>query len=156
MKQAMMIDLNSRYSSPRISEILDICSFLDPCFKIKYLENKEGTISFIREECLLTFGNGLEQDELQQHNVHTTIAVDDHAVTGPVSKKLKGLTALLKHIEKVDEDMQCTPLTHEQQIDDEISSYLDFPIAEIETSSLLWWKAEYQLFPTLSQLAKKY
>ena len=52
--------------------------------------------------------------------------------------------------------MQCTPLTHEQQIDNEISSYLDFLIAEIETSPLVWWKAEYQQFPTLSQLAKKY
>ena len=98
MKQAVMIDLNSRYSSPRISEILDICSFLDTRFKTKYLENKEGTISLITEECLLTFDNGLEQDEQQQHNVHTstsTVAVDDHDVTCPVSKKLKGLTVVL-------------------------------------------------------------
>ena len=159
MKQAMMIDLNSRYSSPRISEILDICSFLDPRFKTKYLENKEGTISLITEECLSTFDNGLEQDEQQQHNVHTstsTVAVHDHDVTGPVSKKLKGLTAILKNIEKEDEDKQCTPLTHEQQIDNKIPSYLDFPIAEIETSPLVWWKVEYRRFPTLSQLAKKY
>ena len=106
-----------------------------------------------------TFDNGLEQDEQQQHNVHTstsTVAVDDHDVTGPVSKKLKGLTAILKNIEKEDEDKQCTPLTHEQQIDNKIPSYLDFPIAEIETSPLVWWKAEYRRFPTLSQLAKKY
>ena len=135
MKQALMIDLNSRYSSPRISEILDICSFLDPRFITKYLENRRNNIINYRR--MLTFGNDLEQDEQQQHNVHTstsTVAVDNHDVIGPVSKKLKGLTAILKNIEKEDEDMQCTPLTHEQ-IDNEISSYLDFPIAEIESSS---------------------
>ena len=51
MKQAMMADLSSRSSSPRLTEILDICSFLDPWFKP---ENKEVTLSLITEECMLT------------------------------------------------------------------------------------------------------
>ena len=44
MKQAMTDDLQNRSSSPKVSEVLDICSFLDPHFKTRYLENKMNTI----------------------------------------------------------------------------------------------------------------
>ena len=47
-------------------------------------------------------------------------------------------------------------MTHEQQIGIEITSYLEFPIAESDTSPLVWWKAECRRFPTLAHLAQKY
>ena len=50
MKQAMIDNLENRYSSPRVSEVLDICSFLNPRFKTRYLENKEMTTSLTTEE----------------------------------------------------------------------------------------------------------
>ena len=105
MKQAMMADLSSRNSSPRLTEILDICSFLDPRFKIRYLENEEVTLSLITEECMLTLelDNGLEHDDFDRTEQETRSSTEVNDVSGdsgPPPKKPKGLTAILKNMEK--------------------------------------------------------
>ena len=155
MKQVMVDDLENRYSSPRISEVLDICSFLDPRFKSRYLENKENTISLITEECVTSlegFDNSPEPIIVDKQQ-HTTSSVS------PPSKKSKGLSAIIRNIEEENGDTESLPvtsLTCEQRASNEINSYLDFPIAKPETSPLVWWKTECRRFPTLSRLAVKY
>ena len=135
MKQAMMDNLENRYSSPSVSEVLDICSFLDPHFKTRYLENKEMTILIITEECLSTsFISSLEPivDGQQHACTSDTVNTDVHVPTSP--KKLKGLSTILRNMEKKNDNVESTPMTHEQQVDNEISSYLEFPTAEAETT----------------------
>ena len=160
MKQPMIDNLGNPYSSPRVSQVLDICSFFDQCFNTRYLQNKEMTISLITEECLSTsFNSSLEPIvDGQQHTCTSdTVNTDVHVHDVPAPpKKLKGLLTNLKNMEKEKENVKSTPMTHEQQVDNEISSYREFSIAEAETSHLVWWKAECRRFPTYSHLAMKY
>lgn len=107
----------------------------------------------------LELDNGLEHDDFDRTEQETRSSTEVNDVSSdscPPPKKPKGFTAILKNMEKEEGNTQPTPMTHEQQIENEISSYLDFPTAEVETSPLVWWKAEYRRFPTLSQLAKRY
>ena len=41
MKQTIWNDLGARYSDAKVSEILEVASFLDPRFKDQYLKNKD-------------------------------------------------------------------------------------------------------------------
>ena len=59
-------------------------------------------------------------------------------------------------MEKENDNVESTPMTHVQQLDNEISSYLECRIAEAETSPLVWWIADGRVFPTWSHLAMKY
>ena len=72
-------------------------------------------------------------------------------IAPPPSKKKKGLSAILKHIEE--ENTQNVPA---DKIDNEVISYLDYHKMNPETNLLIWWKSEQRQFPTLSILARKY
>lgn len=58
----------------------------------------------------------------------------------PPAQRLKGLAAVLKHIQ--DDIPTRSTLTPRQQIDKEINSYLNFPVVESDTDPLVWWKVE--------------
>ena len=149
MKQAMRDDLEGRYDLPKVSEVLDICSFLDPRFKTRYLEDKMNTISLITEECT---------SFLEVSDNTTEPLVDEQPP--PPAKRLKGLSAIISNIEQengeIDSESAIEMQTTEQRVNAEITSYLDFPVAKADTSPLLWWKTECRRFPALSHLAGKY
>ena len=50
IKETILQDLNDRYSSPEVLELLDICSFLDPRFMCQYLkkQRKNNFVSYRR------------------------------------------------------------------------------------------------------------
>ena len=83
-------------------------------------------------------------------------STDSAYSTGPPpAKRLKGLAALLKHIEQESEPSTST-LTPSQLIDKEITSYLDFPAVESDIDPLSRWKSEKGRFPNLAYIARKY
>ena len=130
MKQAMINNLEDQYSSLKVSKKLDICLFLDPRFN---LENKERTILLITEECLSTsFNNSTSLEPVVDEQYTCT----SNTVNTDLNLK--------------NDNMESTPMTHKQQIDNEITSYLEFPIAEAQTSPLVWWKAKCRWFPTVT------
>ena len=43
-------NLSKWYEAPEVIEILDKCSFLDPRFKVEYLQDKECTLTVLEEE----------------------------------------------------------------------------------------------------------
>ena len=45
MKETIADDLQARYINGNISELIDMCSFLDPRFKTRYLEDEEETLA---------------------------------------------------------------------------------------------------------------
>ena len=161
MKQTIWNDLEPRYSDPEVSEMLDAASFLDPRFKDQHLQNKENTITRITSECT-------ENYDSIHDNFSETVAESERlsaepeateSIETPPAKRLKGLAALLKHIEEENEHSQShstNPLTPSQVIDKEISSYLDFPSAESDTDPLVWWRSEKGRFPNLAHIARKY
>ena len=58
------------------------------------------------------------------------INTDVHVPLPP--KNLKGLSTILKNMENENDNVESTPMTHEQQVDNEISSYPEFPIAKLK------------------------
>ncbi len=150
MKETMLSDLNKRYSLPEVSGTLELCSFLDPRFKTQYLEDKEIILSQVKEECF-TISRSSTEPDIPPDDGPSTIVTP----APPPCKKKKGLSAILKHIEE--ENTQSIPsLTPEDKINNEIHSYLDYPIVNSETNPLVWWKDEQRRFPTLSVMARKY
>ena len=63
---------------------------------------------------------------------------DNSETIAPPVKKLKGIAAVLKHVEVENSQQSTDTLTHQQQIDQEITSYLDFPAFEADTDPLTW------------------
>ena len=134
MKQVMWSDLETRYTGHEVSDILNISSFLDPRFKDQHLQNKEETVSTITQECTDHFESSRDRSRES-----TRLSAEPEDNEAPPAKRLKGLAAVLKHIEQEEghsahsSDM----LTSSQRIEREISSYLEFPAVESDTSSCL-------------------
>ena len=52
IKTVIKCDLQARYQSPKVALLLELASYLDPRFRDRYLQNREDTLSIIKEECL--------------------------------------------------------------------------------------------------------
>lgn len=52
MKKVMMDDLQPRYSSGKVSKVIDIACFVDPRFKGSFSQNKDDTIRFTEAEAV--------------------------------------------------------------------------------------------------------
>ena len=50
MKERVKVDLEVRYSNPEISQLLELASFLDPCFKLGYVSDRENTLKEVEEQ----------------------------------------------------------------------------------------------------------
>ena len=142
-----------------MQKYLEVVSFLDPRFKDQYLQNKDDIITKIILECTENYGSIHEEskeiaesDKLSGEPESTDSA---YSTGPPPAKRLKGLAALLKHIEQEIEPSTST-LTPSQLIDKDKTSYLDIPAAESDIDSLSWWKSEKGRFPNLAYIARKY
>ena len=132
MKKALLDDLEGCYSLPAISDTLEICSFLDPRYKQNYLKNIEETKVAITHECLNLPASADDEASSPQAS-----AVE----SPPPPKRSKGLGAILKPM-AINSQPE-TSITPEQKVENEISSYINFPNADVESDPLLWWKAEH-------------
>lgn len=74
----------------------------------------------------------------------------------PPKKKLKGLAAVLTHIEEQQSTSENNLLPPREKLNMELSSYLDIPSLGMDADPLEWWKIEHLRFPHLAQLARKY
>ncbi len=89
-------------------------------------------------------------------NAGTTESSPGAAGTSPPpKKKLKGLAAVLSHIEE-QPNHESDLLSPREKLNIEISSYLDMASIEMDADPLDWWKVEHSHFPHLAQLARKY
>ena len=113
MKQVIWNDLETRYTDPEVSDILDISSFLDPRFKDQHLQNKEETVSSITQECTDHYENESTHDRSRESTVRLSTEPEDSAVNNPPpAERLKGLAAVLKHIEQEESDTAHSSDTH--------------------------------------------
>ena len=128
MKEAIKFNLQTRAD---LSNLLDICSFLDPRFKIT--TPGETSVSSIREEMLLSI----------QDNPISLLEVD----TLPPPPKKSWLGKILG----TSTDTQSQ--TPEELIEDELQRYLSVTRQDVNLSPLEWWQEE---LPVLSRIEHQY
>ena len=143
MKTAISTDLQQRNNSPELGHLIDKASFLDPMFRDQYIENKDGTIDCVKAECLplVSATSAPVAPETDPDNI-------------PPMKKYKGIAAVLSSICSASEEK--APHTPLQTVENEITSYQNFPNTTPDTDHLAWWKGESGRFPNLAHLAREY
>ena len=143
MKTAISTDLQWQNNSPELGHLIDKASFLDPRFRDQYLENKDGTIDCIKAECLPLVST-----------TSAPVAPETDPDNIPPMKKHKGLAAVLSSICSASEEQ--APLTPLQTVENEITSYQNFPNTTPDADPVAWWKGKSGRFPNLAHLACKY
>ena len=147
LKEAISDKLQLQYLDHNVSMILDVCSFLDPRFRITYLANETSTLVRIENEaCEVTDHMSNEQGQ---------DAVLQEEMIQPPSKKLKGLAAVLKKALPNCSQPQ-EQLTTLEKVKKEIDKYVDSAPVDPACDPLNWWKKEAESFPALAILARKY
>ena len=138
MKDRIKCDLLQRYSDPHTSQLLSVCSFLDPRFK-KWLTEEDMRISieFLKKE-LSDFEDSSEDG-------------GSASLSEPRTKR----SAWSRILGDGPEEMPAN-ITLQDKITQEIENYLRLPVHDIDDSPLKWWKSEDTTFPLLAKMAKKY
>ncbi len=142
MKETIADDLQARYINGGISELIDMCSFLEPRFKTRYLEDEEETLAKVERE-------GSELADILHKSSQSQEEVP------PPPKKSKGLGAILA---KVVESAggQEEPSSPNERIKKEIQLFRDKPAIDPDSDPLRWWADEQKRLPILAELARKY
>ena len=146
--------LNDKYAEQTTQDILHKATFLDPRFKLDYVEQQNREIL---EDSILDEGM-----EIVTMNASSTSSVQTTQPGRaeqdlPVPKKKKLVTFLKKSSESaspVSGSIQ-TPLN---KLKSEIDAYKTSPKLEIESdeSPMQWWRSHCTIYPVLSQLGRKY
>ena len=113
--------------------ILDVCSFLDPRFRIAYLADNTSTLVRIEcEACEVT-------DEMMNEQSQTV-----EETMQPPSKKLKGLAAVLKKALPIVQPQE--QLTTPEKVKKEIDRYLDEAPIDPSCDPMNRWKKRLNIF----------
>ena len=146
MKRAVRVDLESRYGNSELSDLLDICTFLDPQFRPA--EPNDSIIENIKEEMLLSVqACPLGPLPTQECN---SLAES----TPPLPKRKK--TWLTKILGRP-EGQSAATTSPSEQVAQKMDRYLHHPIIDVESFfPLEWWKAQEKQFPLLGRLACRY
>lgn len=136
--------MGEKYDQPRVKNIIQISTFIDPRFKLSYFnKQKDDIINMVKEE--------VTKIQSQMSNtIHSSSSKSSASNTERQNCNLKGLAAILKP-----ERAACiTTLT--EILDSEINCYIKLQAIEIEQDPLLWWSDHLNVFPNLRYLAEKY
>jgi len=160
MKMAISSDLRPRYSEPEVSVLLDKCSFLDPRFCCKCLDDLEGTKNNIADEGVTVLMNTTtDSSPSTSFSSGSTVAHTEECQPPIPKKKRKGLGAILTKIFDKDSESEGhghSPLRPREKVEAEITRYLDLPVVDMDSDPLEWWKHDVNHLPVLAVLAKKY
>ena len=140
IRNAIKTDLLKRNTSEEVVNLLEVCSFVDPRFKVKYASNESALKDQVISEGVATYP---EENYL-----------DDSCDDAPLPKKKKRtLGSLLKSNDDIDDELT---LSTREKVDQEVSTYLKVPRLDYELDPLEWWEINESTYPTLAKLAKKY
>ena len=102
MKETISDDLSARYIDLELSELIDKCSYLDPRFRTRYVNNKEETLVQIKSEAI-TIADDIYKEKPQEDEP-------------PPSKKSKGLGGILTKIVGTDSGSEASPTNSSEHI----------------------------------------
>ena len=142
MKETISDDLSAGYLNNEMSELIDKCSYLDPRFRTRYLNNEEETLLQIKSEAT-EIADNICQDVQEE-------------VQPPPTKKSKGLGAILAKVVRTDSGSQPSPTTSSERVDKEMKLYLERPVIDPDSDPLIWWLSERKKLPVIAELARKY
>lgn len=131
-------DLQRRYSSDEINQLISVCSVIDPRFKLSSVDSSEHTC--IKESI---------KAEMEALSSSSNVQEGDAGSEQPLPKKPKyGLSQILGNY--------ATSSTTQMTTSTELDMYLQLPNEDIDSSPLSWWKSNEKKFPSLSKVAMKY
>lgn len=115
IKTAILTDLQSRYNVQEVLELLDTCSLLDPRFCARYLQDKDSTLSRIKEEATQVLETLDTSNDSESHDPPTVSDIP------PPAKKLKGLGAILSKVVTGSESEASAPQNPREKAERELS-----------------------------------
>ena len=152
MKERIKVDLELRYLDKDFDHLLEISTFLDPRFKLNYVNNRAKVLEEIEREMSQLIECPVD-DATSLPSASDTSESDDPAMKAPSTKKAKGLSKVLGHCLG---NSMSTVLTPRQRVKQELDQYLSHPQLDVEEFPLDWWKVEVVRYPTVAKLAQKY
>lgn len=147
IRLAIKADLFTRNTSAEVFELLEMCSFVDPRFKTKYLkdDNIVTVKALVCDEAVLQYPKDVSDNAPSNNNPTTE--------EGPKPKKKRTLGSLFKP--KGQENTE-SPTSVREKVQCEIATYLKVPKLDTESDPLEWWKLNESAYPGLTKVAKKY
>ena len=142
MKRVIRVDLESRYGNSELSDLLDICTVLDPRFRPA--EPNDSIIENINVEMLLS----VQACPLGPLPTQECNSLAESKPLPPKRKKT-WLTKILGR----PEGQSAATTSPSEQVAQEMDRYLHHPIIDVESFPLEWWKAQEKQFPLLGRLA---
>ena len=150
MKHKVFRYLEEKYSNPDTSTLLDICTFLDPRFKMDYVpecDRIDLKAKITVETMLVAEKRGNTSTTTQQQQTAEDTSGD--GVQGPQCKKRR-LADILKKPKSSESERP------DQVVEKEVDRYLQSPQTETDSSPLEWWKIHSEHYPNLEIVARKY
>ena len=157
IKQRVLNYLLRKYDDADIDELLNVCTYLDPRFKVSYIDD-EVNIALVKDRLAR---EGVEMIEDQDKTPESTISsqtateASGNAEQTPSSNKKRKLSSWLKEATETQLSAS-TPQTPEQQVKKEMEEYVKLPLLDAELDPLQWWKVHMIVLPTMAKLARKY
>lgn len=151
MKTSIVEYLNSKYSDPATTDLLEMASFVDPRFRTTYISGEK--VGALKNRAVLEVETLLaDQSSCQLPYPHvSTVPGPAEGESAVAPKAKKTLASFFKQ-----QTAPATAQTTRGAVENELTSYLQSANVESDTDPLKWWKAHECLFPGLSHLAKKY
>ncbi|XP_077063423.1 E3 SUMO-protein ligase ZBED1-like [Siphateles boraxobius] len=137
--------MNSKYDNPATQELLDMTSFMDPRFKVRYISSDK--VSDIRARVMSEIEATVSQEQSLSNQDHHGMVPSDVIL----KKAKKSLGCFFKTSPA---PLSSMVLSHAAEA--ELDSYLVSPTIDSETDPLTWWRLHQVNFPQLSKLARKY
>ena len=131
--------------------VLKVSSFLDPRFKLNYVNNRAKVLEDIEKEMSELIVCPLDD----ARSANDVVESGGPAETPPATKKANGLSKVLGQCLGRSQSTS-TALTHRQRVKQELDQYLSHRLLDIEESALDWWKVEAVRYSTVAKLARKY
>lgn len=150
IKTSIVEYLNSKYSDPATTDLLEMASFVDPRFRATYIPSEK--VDALKHRAVLEVEMLLaDQSSCQPPCLCVPTVPEPADGEAAVAPKAKRLASFFKK-----RTATTTAPTKREAIENELSSYLQSASVESDTDPLKWWKDHEVFFPSLSHLAKKY
>ena len=166
IKETMLEDFQDRYSSPAITEILNIAAFLDPRFKgldpFIPVNERVDVKERVKLQLLMFAPATTEHSDRELReattsssvttNITDTVVTTDDGETAPTAKKAKSgpIASLFSGMSWPNRKQ----LSGIEAVESELRRYQDEETIDLDSDPLAWWNSRMCQYPLLAQLVR--